>query len=84
VLEIHDGDVELRPGGGDANAAAICDSAETLAAIVRGELNPVVAALQDRLQLRGDLAFAVNVILGVQVAPRRASAPPAAGAKKGG
>jgi hypothetical protein len=76
VLEIHDGDVELdRSGDSGADAVASCDTTDTLAAILRGQLNPIVAALQDRLQLRGDLAFALNVILGLHATSLSPSSP---------
>lgn len=66
VLEVHDGDVVLRTGNGAADAVAACDSEDTLAAINRGQLNPIVAALQHRVEVTGDRAFAIKVILGLQ------------------
>jgi hypothetical protein len=70
VLQIHDGTVSVRPAAGaeQADAVATVDNEDTLAAFNRGELNPVVAALQGRLSIAGDRAFAIKVILGLQAA----------------
>jgi hypothetical protein len=68
TLEVNDGYARLGPAEGAAEAVAILDSEETVRRFQRGELNPVVAALQGRLELKGDLAFAIKVILGLQVA----------------
>jgi hypothetical protein len=68
MLEIHDGSFSSRPAAGaeDADAVLKCDSEETMAAFRRGELNPVVAMLQGRMQPEGDNALAIRVILGLQ------------------
>jgi hypothetical protein len=66
MLEVRDGDVELRRGGGAADAVARCDSEATISSIGRGLLNPVVAALQNRLEITGDRVFAIKVILGLR------------------
>jgi putative sterol carrier protein len=51
---------------GPARVVANFDSRETLEAIVEGRLHPIVAALQGRLELKGDLVFGLKVILGLQ------------------
>jgi len=68
VLEIHDGTVSGRPAlhAEDADAVLQVDSEETVAALRRGELNPVVALLQGRMHPEGDGALAIRIILGLQ------------------
>jgi putative sterol carrier protein len=66
MIEISDGAVTVKPGDGEADAVAICDSAETAVALRRGEINPIVAILQGRLSLGGDPAFAFEVILALR------------------
>jgi putative sterol carrier protein len=66
MIGISDGVVTVKPGDGEADAVAICDSEETAVALRRGEINPIVAILQGRLSLRGDPAFATKVILGLR------------------
>jgi hypothetical protein len=66
VLAVDDGDVEFIPGEGEADATLLVGDREDLALILRGQLNPLVAALQDRLEAEGDLALAVEVILGLE------------------
>jgi hypothetical protein len=68
VLDVKDGQVRFLPADGEALATAIVDSAETVRALRRGRLNPVVAVLQGQLDLQGDLDFALRAILGLQVA----------------
>ena len=53
VLEVKDGQARFLPADGDAVATAIVDSEETLRALQRGRLNPVVAALQGPPGARG-------------------------------
>lgn len=68
TLEIRAGDVTFRRsagGGADVDAVVIVDSAETLQAILDGALNPVVAALQNRLEIAGNRSFAIRVALGL-------------------
>jgi putative sterol carrier protein len=66
VLEIHDTNVVTTRGDAEADAVAMCDSETTVAALRAGELNPVVAALQGRLSLSGDRAFALKVMLALR------------------
>ena len=42
------------------------DTLQTLLALLRGELSPIVAALQDRLRVEGDLWLALRVLMGLQ------------------
>jgi hypothetical protein len=77
-LRLHVGDIaaavlQIEPSGaielvevGDAAATITVDTRSTLEAILRTELNPIVAVLQDRLQVDGDLALAWRILLGLQ------------------
>ncbi len=68
IVEVVDGRARFLPADGDAAATAIVDSEETLRALRRGRLNPVVAFLRGHLEIKGDLDLAIKVILGLQVA----------------
>lgn len=63
ILEIRDGEVIFHSGGGEADAVAACDSAETLHALIDGTLNPVVASLQNRLEISGNRWLGIHVVL---------------------
>jgi len=79
MLEIGDGAVTVKPGDGEADAVAICDSEESVAAFRRGELNPVVAILRGQLSLTGNLVFAIKVIRGLRTLTPTARGAGAAG-----
>jgi putative sterol carrier protein len=82
ALVVDDGQVELtdaKSGGPREEAVALFSDVEDMKKLLRGEVNPVVAALQGRMALRGDLVFATKVILGLRV-----SSPFAGAVKKGG
>jgi putative sterol carrier protein len=65
ILEVNDGIVRLREASGPAatDAVVICEEPEDASMIVKGKLNPVVATLQGRIQIEGDLGFAAQVLL---------------------
>jgi putative sterol carrier protein len=62
-IEVHEGRVTVSYQTGDATAVANVDDREDFLSIIRGQLNPVVAAIQGRLTLEGDPEFAIEVIL---------------------
>src|SRR5690349_4665474 len=66
VLVVHDGHLELTGDDGSVDATLVCASAEDVIAALRGEVNPVVAALRNRLRLIGDRTFAAKVIMGLR------------------
>jgi hypothetical protein len=68
ILEVKEGQARFLPGDGDAAATAIVDGEESVRALLRGRLNPVVAILRGHLDLQGDLDFAIRAILGLHVA----------------
>jgi hypothetical protein len=66
VLQVEpSGAVAIAADGSTPTAIAV-DTQQTLLALLRGELNPIVAALQDRLQVDGDIALALRVFMGLQ------------------
>ncbi len=68
ILEVKDGQARFLPADGDAAATVVVDSEDNLRAFQYGRLNPVVAYLRGHLEIKGDLALAIKVILGLQVA----------------
>jgi putative sterol carrier protein len=66
MLQIEpSGAIEITQDGEAATLLAV-DTQETLEALLRGELNPIVAHLQDRLRVEGDAALALRVLFGLQ------------------
>lgn len=66
VLSVNDGDVEFIVGDGEAGTLVRVATQDDLEAFLVGELNPVVATLQGRLAIEGDLELASRVILALQ------------------
>jgi hypothetical protein len=66
VLQIDDGALELAPGPGPADASVAFNDRADVVHLLKGELNPVVAVLQDRLRVGGNAALATQVILGMR------------------
>jgi putative sterol carrier protein len=78
-LVVDDGHVELAGETAPAEGAIAFRSAEDLWKVLRGELNPIVASLQGRMSIRGDLTFVARIILSIA-----AASPFAAAKAKGG
>ncbi len=66
VLVVHDGHLELTADDGSVDATMVCSTREDAIAVLRGEVNPVVAALRNRMRLIGDQTFAAKVIMGLR------------------
>jgi putative sterol carrier protein len=66
VLRIEPGGTVAIAADGDASALLGTDSVATLEGLLRGELNPIVAMLRDRLWVTGDVALVVRVLFGLQ------------------
>ena len=66
MLRIDDGSVELTNEDVQATASADFVDDKTLVDLLRGTLNPVVAALRGVMDLHGDRVFVVKSILGLQ------------------
>ena len=66
VLSVNDGDVEFVLGDGEAGTLVRVATYDDIEAFLLGELNPVVATLQGRLAIEGDLELASRIILALQ------------------
>jgi hypothetical protein len=67
------GVLEVAPNGeigivseGEASTVLEVDTTDTLNALLRGDLNPIVARLQNRVRVEGDVALVLRVFLGLQ------------------
>jgi putative sterol carrier protein len=67
-LVVADGHVEFGGNGAPTQGVVGFRSAEDLWKVLRGQMNPIVASLQGRLTLQGDLALAVKIILCISAA----------------
>jgi hypothetical protein len=65
VLKVADGAAEIGPDG-EADATVITDSLPTLVGMLGGEVQPIVARLQDRVFVEGDIALVVRVFFGLR------------------
>jgi putative sterol carrier protein len=66
VLEVSDGTARIvGVDAGPADATLHCNDLESLARVIRGETNAVVAALQGYMYLTGDREFGARVMLGL-------------------
>ena len=52
---------------GPADATAVCADDETMWKLLRGQLNPFIASMQQKARLAGDRSFGTRVALGLQV-----------------
>jgi putative sterol carrier protein len=69
VLDLHSGEVELKPDDGrpvDATVACVRDNEEYARRMLEGKLSPVVAMLRGRYEIRGNAPFAMRVLLAIQ------------------
>jgi putative sterol carrier protein len=66
VLVIDDGHLSLTEDDRPVDVTSICATRDDLVQLLRGELNPVVAALRGKIRQRGDRAFGAKVILGLR------------------
>jgi putative sterol carrier protein len=65
-FEVKDGALEPVEPSGPADAVITCRTEDDCKALLGGQLNPIVAALQGRLNASGDATFAAKLILGLQ------------------
>ena len=66
VLIIDDGHLALTDDDRPVDVTTTCGTRADLIKLLRGELNPVVAALRGFIRQRGDRAFGARVILGLR------------------
>jgi putative sterol carrier protein len=64
TLKIHHGDVSILPNDAPVDVTLLCQTKQDALGLLRGELNPMVAALQGRLGLEGDYGLAIKVLYG--------------------
>jgi hypothetical protein len=64
TLRVHDGDVDIVPNDVATDVVYRCRSKQDAQALLRGEINPVVAALQGRLDFGGDFGLATRILYG--------------------
>ena len=66
VLVVDDGHLSLKDDGGPVDVTISCTTRELLVKLLRGELNPVVAALRGEVRQHGNREFGVKVVLGLR------------------
>jgi hypothetical protein len=66
VLVVHDGHLELTADDGSVDATLVCAAPEDAVAILKGEVNPIVAVLRNRARLIGDRVFGTKVVMGLR------------------
>src|SRR5262245_37967110 len=66
VLVVDDGHLTLTDDESPVDVTVYCATRADLVKLLRGELNPVVAALRGIVYQRGDRAFGLQVALGLR------------------
>jgi hypothetical protein len=66
ALVVEDGTTEFVPGSREGQATANFQAPDDVRALLRGEVHPVVAALQRRVEIEGDAALGARIILGMR------------------
>jgi putative sterol carrier protein len=66
VLVIDDGHLTLTDDDLPVDVTSSCATRDDLVLLLRGQLNPVVAALRGTIRQRGDRSFGAKVILGLR------------------
>jgi hypothetical protein len=82
-IDVQNGQVSVIDRVDEPTVVAGVDDPADFQRIVHGELNPVVAAIQGRLMLQGDLEFGVEVILALNAARPYAADAAAPSTSKG-
>jgi putative sterol carrier protein len=67
VLKVEDGEVEIEPDG-EASTLLKADSEPTLVSLLSGELQVIVAALQGRARVEGDIGLVIRIFFGLRAA----------------
>ena len=66
VLIVDDGRVKLVPDGPPVDVTAVCKSRDLIIRLLRGQLNPIMMALQAEGRLHGDRERGVKIIYGLR------------------
>jgi putative sterol carrier protein len=66
VLVVDNGHLSLIDDGNPVDVTVICATREIVMRLLRGEINPVVAALKGEIRQRGNRELGVKVALGLR------------------
>ena len=66
VLAVDNGRVKLVPDGPPVDVTTVCVSRDVLIRLLRGELNPVLMALQAKGRLHGNRETGVKILYGLR------------------
>lgn len=66
LFSVHDGLIEPIQANGRVDAVLVFSDESAVDELLAGKLNPIVAGLQGRLRVSGDMAFAAKVIFELQ------------------
>jgi putative sterol carrier protein len=66
VFAIHDGLIEPAEANGQVDAVIVFDDESCVEELLTGKLNPIVAGLQGRLRISGNMGLAAKVLLELQ------------------
>ena len=66
MLDVDNGRAKLVPDGGPVDVTAVCVSRDVLIKLLRGQINPVVMALQAEGRLQGDRERGVKIVYGLR------------------
>jgi putative sterol carrier protein len=78
-IEVTGSDADDADGAGEPRSLVTCPSEDDVRQILSGALDPVVAALQGRLVIDGDVLFGMKVLRALRAAPQPGAPAPAAG-----
>jgi putative sterol carrier protein len=83
VLFVDEQRIDVAAGsgsnGGEPRSIVTCLSEDDVHQVLSGMLDPVVAALQGRLLIDGDVLFGMKVLRALRAAPHRGAPAPAGG-----
>jgi hypothetical protein len=66
VLVVDNGRVKLAPDEAPVDVTAVCKSRDLLVKLLRGQLNPVLMALQAEGRLHGDRERGIKILYGLR------------------
>jgi len=66
VLVVDNGRVKVAPDGPPIDVTLVCKSRDALVRLLRGQLNPVIMALQAEGRLHGDRERGVKILYGLR------------------
>jgi hypothetical protein len=75
VLEVDNGHATLGPDRGAVDVTLHCATRDILVRALKGQLNPVVAALRNEAGFRGNREFGIKIIYGLREGAPFANVP---------